>query len=106
LSPIHLIVPTSDSVNGERTFPIISVFPVAEPGDNIEEPLNTFTSISFPARVAAPTSIFESTGSPMRVSSDDFEVKRARPSSLSMLSLLVWDCHLRLKDGIDIITVV
>jgi hypothetical protein len=79
LRPIHLIVPTSDSANGERILPIVSVFPVGDPGDNIEEPLKTFTSTSFPALVAAPTSRFASTGSPIRGSSEDFGMKRTSP---------------------------
>jgi hypothetical protein len=58
---------------------MISVLPVGEPGDRMEVPLNNFTETSFPARVAAPTSMFASTGSPMSVSSDDLEVKRTRP---------------------------
>ena len=61
-SPMQRIVPTSDSERGDRSFPIVSVRDVGEPGSKTDDPLNAVTVTSFPARIAAPTSTFSSVG--------------------------------------------
>ena len=80
-NPIHLILPTSSFVNGLRSLPMVSFLPVGSPALSTDLPLKTFTSTSLPSCVATPTSIDESTGSPMRTEDDeDFGWKRTRPT--------------------------
>lgn len=78
-NPIHLIVPTSDSARGDKSFPISLMVPVDVPGSKTDDPLYTSTFTSFPAMIAAPTSSSESTGWPMSISSEDLGTNRTRP---------------------------
>lgn len=77
--PIHLIVPTSDSAGGDRSFPISLIVPDEVPGSKTDVPLYTSILTSFPAIIAAPTSSSVSTGRPMSISFEDLDTKRTRP---------------------------
>jgi hypothetical protein len=78
-SPMHRIVPTSDSASGERSLPTVSTFPVGLPGSRTDEPLYVSTLTSFPATIAAPTSRSLSTGWPIVISLVEVGMKRMRP---------------------------
>ena len=62
LRPIHLMVPTSFMVNGDRILLMDSILSVIAPGLNTDVPLKTVTFTSSPLRTAAPTSRTVSTG--------------------------------------------
>ena len=84
---MHRIVPTSDSARGESRRPIISFFPVGEPGFKTDEPLYASTSISSFARIVLPTSMDSSTGRPIQMSLVDLGTKRTRPRCDRLLDI-------------------
>lgn len=73
-NPIHLIVPTSRSLNGLKILSTCTFSPVLCPGFKIEVPVNVSTWIGSALYEASPTSCDRSQGSPITMVGSDEEI--------------------------------
>jgi hypothetical protein len=94
-NPIHLIVPTSRSLNGLKILSTCTFSPVLSPGFKTEVPVNVSTWIASALYEASPTSCDGSHGSPIRGSSSEVVVEvflgmnRTRPGKCTSRQISV-----------------